>query len=522
MNTSYPSIALSKAAAVAVLAGLLAGCSTLADLQTRMQTPAAAPKDAPAVAAQPVKPEPLPDPEPAQKAKLYEWTGEGRAVTRVVVNVDEQKARFYEGDKEVGWTTVASGVSKYPTPVGAFSVQEKVANKESNLYGKIYGKGGQLINSNAKVGRTPIPEGARFDGADMPYFLRLTGDGIGMHAGPIPKPGRPASHGCIRMPKAFAPIAFRHVGVGTQVSIIGKGPSYSAYLAQQRASAPRPKPAAQAPTQSPAQSPAGTPEAVAQATSAAPPPDGVVPGSTSAEALGQTAVLAAPQGAPTSAESAAPVANAAPDAPKVPAVAHNPEPPVAPAIATRTEPPQTPVAAVPNAAQAAPQAQVTSQTAAAGRGSDPWGGLRPRRCPGGDGPPAGRAGPPRRPWRRLSRRRSITQRRRSRLIAPRSRDPCSCRPRLRRWRPNLRHQIRPLGPPSLRVPRPKPRSSPRQPFSPRCRSSLRRLRSPRHRIRPLSSPPPQPSLRPLRRRGRAERRRQVRLRRAPRSHARFL
>ena len=361
MNTSYPSIALSKAAAVAVLAGLLAGCSTLADLQTRMQTPAAAPKDAPAVAAQPVKPEPLPDPEPAQKAKLYEWTGEGRAVTRVVVNVDEQKARFYEGDKEVGWTTVASGVSKYPTPVGAFSVQEKVANKESNLYGKIYGKGGQLINSNAKVGRTPIPEGARFDGADMPYFLRLTGDGIGMHAGPIPKPGRPASHGCIRMPKAFAPIAFRHVGVGTQVSIIGKGPSYSAYLAQQRASAPRPKPAAQAPTQSPAQSPAGTPEAVAQATSAAPPPDGVVPGSTSAEALGQTAVLAAPQGEPASAQSAAPVVNGAPDAPKVPAVAHNPEPPVAPAIATRTEP--TPAAAGPNAAQAAPQAQVTSQTA---------------------------------------------------------------------------------------------------------------------------------------------------------------
>jgi len=356
MNTSYPSIALSKAAAVAVLAGLLAGCSTLSDLQTRMQTPAAVPKDAPAVVAQPVKPEPLPDPEPAKKTKLYEWTGEGRAVTRVVVNVDEQKARFYEGDKEVGWTTVASGVSKYPTPVGAFSVQEKVANKESNLYGKIYGKGGQLINSNAKVGKTPIPEGARFDGADMPYFLRLTGDGIGMHAGPIPKPGRPASHGCIRMPKAFAPIAFRHVGVGTQVSIVGKGPSYSAYLAQQRASAPRPKPAAQAPTQSPAQSPAGTPEAVA----AAPPPDGVVPGSTSAEALGQTAVLAAPQGELALAESAGAVVNAAPDAPKVPAVAHNPEPPVAPAIATRTEP--TPAAAGPNAAQAAPQAQVTSQT----------------------------------------------------------------------------------------------------------------------------------------------------------------
>jgi lipoprotein-anchoring transpeptidase ErfK/SrfK len=365
MNSSYPPIALSKiaarAAGVAVLGGsLLAGCSTLADLQTRMQAPADLPKDAPAVVAQPVKPEPLPDPEPAKKTKLYEWSGQGRAVTRVVVNVDEQKARFYEGDKEVGWTTVASGVSKYPTPVGTFSVQEKVANKESNLYGKIYGKGGQLINSNAKVGKTPIPEGARFDGADMPYFLRLTGDGIGMHAGPIPKPGRPASHGCIRMPKAFAPIAFRHVGVGTQVSIVGKGPSYPAYLAQQRASAPRPKPAVRAPAQGPAEFPAGTPETVAQAAPAAQATDGAAPSSTSAETLGQSAILVAPQGTPA----AAPLVTAAPDAPKVPAVAHNPEPPVAPAIATRTEPPQTPVAAAPNAPHAAPQVQAPAQAPA--------------------------------------------------------------------------------------------------------------------------------------------------------------
>jgi lipoprotein-anchoring transpeptidase ErfK/SrfK len=368
MIISHPSITLSKAATlaagVAMFAGLLSGCSTLANLQTRMQGQGAAPKDAPAVVAQPVKPEPLPNPEPAKKTKLYEWTGEGRAVTRVVVNVDEQRAHFYEGDKEVGWTTVASGVSKFPTPVGSFSVQEKVANKESNLYGRIYGKGGQLINSNAKVGKTPIPEGARFDGADMPYFLRLTGDGIGMHAGPIPNPGRPASHGCIRMPKAFAPIAFRHVGVGTQVSIVGKGPSYSAYLAQQRASAPRPKPAAQAPAQPPAQPSVGAAETMAQAATAVLASDGVVPGPTSAEPLGPSAVLAAPQGVPAPAQSSPPIATVAPDAPKVPAVAHNPEPPVAPAIATRTEPTQTLVATVPNAAKELLQAPVSGQTPA--------------------------------------------------------------------------------------------------------------------------------------------------------------
>jgi lipoprotein-anchoring transpeptidase ErfK/SrfK len=350
MNATQPSIARSNpaavAAAIAVLASALAGCSTLSDLQGRLTKPAAAAKEAPAVAAQPAKPAPLPDPEPAKKTKLYEWTGDGRSVTRIVVNVDEQKARFYEGEKEVGWTTVASGVSRYPTPVGSFSVQEKVANKESNLYGKVYGKGGQLISSNAKMGKTPIPDGARFDGADMPYFLRLTGDGIGMHAGPIPRPGRPASHGCIRMPKAFAPIAFRHVGIGTQVSIVGKGPSYSAYLAQQRASAPRLKPAAQAPTQGPTQPPGATPEQVAQA------PASAVPDALSAGAAAVSPIPGAAQGTPPPAQPNAPVAVVTPDAPKVPAVAHDPEPAVAPAIATRTEPAQTQVPPGPGSAPA--------------------------------------------------------------------------------------------------------------------------------------------------------------------------
>ena len=232
---ALPSATVALGAALTL--ALLSGCSALpkfTELQAEAATPTAETK-----LAQQSAPAPLPDPEPPKKTKLFEWTGKGRAVTRIVVDVDEQKARFYEGDKEVGWTMVASGVSKFPTPVGRFSVTEKVTNKESNLYGKIYGKGGQLISSNAKMGKTPIPTGARFDGADMPYYMRLTGDGIGMHAGPIPNPGRPASHGCIRMPKAFAPIAFRHVGVGTEVSIVGNGPSYATYLAQQRAQAAR-------------------------------------------------------------------------------------------------------------------------------------------------------------------------------------------------------------------------------------------------------------------------------------------
>jgi hypothetical protein len=69
----------------------------------------------------------------------------------------------------------------------------------------------------------------RFAGAKMPYFLRLTGDGVGLHAGPIPRPGHPASHGCIRLPGALAERLFSQVPVGTPVTITGSGPDYGDY-----------------------------------------------------------------------------------------------------------------------------------------------------------------------------------------------------------------------------------------------------------------------------------------------------
>jgi L,D-transpeptidase catalytic domain len=41
-----------------------------------------------------------------------------------------------------------------------------------------------------------------YSNAPMPYMQRLTWDGIALHAGH--NPGYPASHGCIRLPLAFA------------------------------------------------------------------------------------------------------------------------------------------------------------------------------------------------------------------------------------------------------------------------------------------------------------------------------
>ena len=52
----------------------------------------------------------------------------------------------------------------------------------------------------------------------MPYFMRLTNDGVGLHAGMLP--GYAASHGCIRLPHAFAELLFSNVSVGTPVDVV--------------------------------------------------------------------------------------------------------------------------------------------------------------------------------------------------------------------------------------------------------------------------------------------------------------
>ncbi len=179
------------------------------------------------------------EPEPGKPAPLYEWNGDGRDVTRVVIDTNEQKARFYAGEDELGWTTIASGVAKHPTPRGEFAVLEKVRDKRSNLYGKLVSRSGKVIRASAH-GRDPVPSGARFVGASMPHFMRLTYDGIGMHAGPIPNPGQPASHGCIRMPPKMASTVFEHMSNGTRVTVVGDGPDYGNYaqrIARQRAEA---------------------------------------------------------------------------------------------------------------------------------------------------------------------------------------------------------------------------------------------------------------------------------------------
>ena len=168
-----------------------------------------------------------PKPPPAAvtiERPLYEWDVEKAAKIKgkpaIVIDLTKQRATYYRSGSEVGWTTVATGTFKHPTPTGHFRVMEKTINKVSNLYGRMLDKDGKVVVSDAKMGETPVPEGGSFEGAKMQYFMRFTSDGVGMHIGPIPRPGYRASHGCIRTPRIMAERFFEITPMDTPVTIM--------------------------------------------------------------------------------------------------------------------------------------------------------------------------------------------------------------------------------------------------------------------------------------------------------------
>ncbi len=152
---------------------------------------------------------------------LYEWHGaDVPGPAHVTIDLSEQKAHIFKGGQQVGWTYVATGVDGRNTPTGHFNIMEKIADKRSNLWGIMVDGSGDTVNGNAHNGVSNVPHGGHFVGAPMPHWMRLTGYGIGMHGGPIPHPGLPASHGCIRLPYDMANYLYESLPEGTPVTIV--------------------------------------------------------------------------------------------------------------------------------------------------------------------------------------------------------------------------------------------------------------------------------------------------------------
>ena len=121
---------------------------------------------------------------------------------------------------------VATGKASHPTPKGSYKIIEKKKDHKSNLYGRMVSGEGQTVVSDADTRAHSVPEGGRFVGAPMPYWMRLTTTGVGMHVGYVP--GRPASHGCIRLKKDVAVELFGILDLGSPVTVDTLAPSLDA------------------------------------------------------------------------------------------------------------------------------------------------------------------------------------------------------------------------------------------------------------------------------------------------------
>jgi hypothetical protein len=145
------------------------------------------------------------------------WDGDGiPGSPSIRIDLSDQRAYFHKGGQLVGVSVVSTGREGHNTTDGHFKVIQKDRDHKSNLYGDYVDASGNIVKKDIDVKKDPKPPGAIFDGAKMPYFMRVVG-GTGMHAGFLP--GYPASHGCIRMPEFMAEKFFANAPLGTPVSI---------------------------------------------------------------------------------------------------------------------------------------------------------------------------------------------------------------------------------------------------------------------------------------------------------------
>lgn len=137
--------------------------------------------------------------------------------SHVRIDLAKQRGLLMNGDEIVMDYPICSGRPGRETPSGEFTILEKVVEKRSNRYGRIYDAAGDCVESDADMAKDAVPEGGRFEGASMRYWMRLTNDGIGHHIAPVRR--YPASHACIRGPGSAIPIVYSKVKVGTKVTV---------------------------------------------------------------------------------------------------------------------------------------------------------------------------------------------------------------------------------------------------------------------------------------------------------------
>jgi hypothetical protein len=120
----------------------------------------------------------------------FVWNDEGVPSGPVWVRIDLsiQLISVFRGGHEIGTAVILYGGNGKPTPAGDFTVLQKAADYHSRTYD-----------------------------AAMPYMVRLTKDGVAIHASNVREGW--ATHGCIGVPREFAHRLYDAVKLGERVSI---------------------------------------------------------------------------------------------------------------------------------------------------------------------------------------------------------------------------------------------------------------------------------------------------------------
>jgi lipoprotein-anchoring transpeptidase ErfK/SrfK len=112
-----------------------------------------------------------------------------KAPFNVLISLEKQQLTLYSGTEVIARSRVSTGTAGHTTPSGVFSVIQKDRWHRSNIYGN----------------------------APMFFMQRITWSGVAMHQGVVPN--YPASHGCIRLPEAFAKQMWGITQMGARVII---------------------------------------------------------------------------------------------------------------------------------------------------------------------------------------------------------------------------------------------------------------------------------------------------------------
>jgi hypothetical protein len=122
----------------------------------------------------------------------FRWDDKGVPAGPIWIRVDlkSQLVSVFRSGHEIGTAVILYGADEVPTPTGKFPILAKMKDHRSATYD-----------------------------APMPYTLRLTADGISIHASNV-RWGY-ATHGCIGVPDGFASKLFAAAKVGDEVFIAG-------------------------------------------------------------------------------------------------------------------------------------------------------------------------------------------------------------------------------------------------------------------------------------------------------------